>query len=189
MKTFARFAVLTFAITSYAAHVGMADEIAPTPAATTKPAGPADFRKMKELLPATLSGQPRTSAEGSRNSFGETAIAMAEASYGKDEGDAPKHGRITLVDYGNDSFASGAAVWLHAELDQESDTEYTKTIEVQGRRALLTYRKADRHGSLQTLAGGRMMVTLDFDGLADADFRKAVEELPLKKLDALVEGK
>lgn len=168
--------------------IARADDATSTtaPAATAQPA---DFRKLKAALPATLAGLPRGEATGQRNKLAEVTIANAEAPYGTDEGENAKHGKLTLLDYGNAEMAKGMALWLVAEIDQESDTEWTKTADLQGRRAMLTYHAKEKRGSVQTLAGGRIFVTLELNGVSEAEFRKAADELPLKQLDDVAAGK
>ena len=167
-----------------AASAGFAQDAPPA----TAPAkvNTVEFRKLKDALPATLAGLPKGDASGQRTKAGEMTMATAEAPYGTGEGDAPKTGKITLLDYGNDEFAKGMTASLAMEIDQESDKEYTRTTDVQGRRALITYNSAEKRGSCQTLAGGRVIVTLEMNGVSDDEFKKAIDELPLKAVDALV---
>ena len=184
---------LGLAAFSPTAHAQEAPAAQDAPAATTAPAAeamkPVDFRKLKELLPPKLIGLAKGDATGQRTKLGEATLVTVEATYGKDEGDAPKYAKLTLTDYGTAAFAKAVASWLVTEVDQESDHTYTKTADVQGRRALLTYDSAEKHGNAQTLAGGRTIVALDVYGVSDEEFKKALEELPLKPIDALVTAK
>ena len=166
-----------------------AQDATPATAPAAEKAKPVDFRKLKELLTPKLIGLPRGEANGQRTNLGEATLVTVEATYGKDEGENAKHGRLTLTDYGSDTFVKAMATWLITDIDQESDNTYTKTADVQGRKALLTYNSAEKHGNAQTLAGNRTLVTLDLYGVTDAEFKKALEELPLKPIDALVTAK
>lgn len=182
-------AVIATLSLSSAAIVRGDDAPATPPATAPAKPQPVEFRKLKAALPEKVASLERGEASGQRTKLGEVTLAQAEAPYGKDEGDNPKTAKITLMDYGDTELAKGAAGWVGADIDQESDNEYTKTTDVQGRRALVTYNSKDKTGSVHTLAGGRIIVVLDVSGLSDADFQKAIADVPLKALDALVTAK
>lgn len=145
-----------------------------------------DFRKLKEALPEALGDLKRTKTEGQKMKVGEQSISTAKGTYGDAEAENAPHGEMNLIDYGTTDLAAGFAGMLSVDIDNESDTEWTKTVKIDEHKALMTYNKENKHGSVQTAAGGRILVTLELNNVTEEQFKKSAETLPLKKLDELV---
>lgn len=146
-----------------------------------------DFRKLKELMPAELAGIKRTKVEGQKVSAAGFSISQAEGSYEKDadKDDAPKI-TVTMMDYGsNQEIAAATAAWANADLDQESDNGYTKTVKVAGHPGLETWDKENKTGNLQLYVSKRFIVTVNVEHMDPAQIQKAAKALPLDKLAAL----
>lgn len=166
------------------------------PAATEKPAeekkkvDPVDFRKLREAMPAKIAGLDRGKSSGQKSKFGELTISTAEAQYGNpnDTSDAPPSGQLTLIDYANEEMvmAMTGGIFGMTEIDQESDEGWTKTMQVQDRHALVQWQIEGKVGTVTTSAGKRILVSFELRNVDEAAFKAALEELPLKALDALV---
>jgi hypothetical protein len=154
-------------------------------ATPTAPAAEAvDFRKLKEFLPETVGGLKRADATGERTAMGEMKISQARGEYRQD--DKPDaSANVQIIDYGAmPGFADGAAAWAQIDIDQESDDEYTRTTKVGEFKALETYNKTDKTGSMQILVGGRFIITLDITGLEPATLKDTAAAMKLSELAA-----
>ncbi|MFT3788453.1 MAG: hypothetical protein QM770_20165 [Tepidisphaeraceae bacterium] len=188
MKTYPRIVCLAAAVACLSLGFVSTPAVRAEDAATSQPAkqDAIDFRKMKAVMPETLVGIKREKIEGQKNKIGDQSFSTANADYGTGDGDNAKTAKIMVIDYSSPDFAKSMAVWMATDIDQETDDSYTKTADIQGRKALITYNKANKTGSVQTLAGNRIMVQFETQNLTDEEFNKAFAELPLKALDELV---
>jgi hypothetical protein len=155
--------------------------------ATTQPAKePVDYKKLKELLPDTLVDLKRTDAKGQKIATGEFKISQAQGTYGPKEGDNPPTIDLQIVDYGAaPGVAEGMAVWAKLDIDQESDSGYEKTTKIGGYPALIQFQNDGKHGTLQIFVADQFLVTVESHNLADDQFKKIGDALPLDKLAAL----
>lgn len=145
-----------------------------------------DYKKLKELLPESLAEIKRSQSEGQKSRFGEQSVSTATGTYGASDADGAPNGTLTFIDYGSTDMAAGFAGMFAVDIDQESDDEWTKTVKLGDHKALLTYNRKDKRGSAQTVAGDRVVVSLELQNVTEDQFKKAADELPLKKLAELV---
>lgn len=148
-----------------------------------------DFRKLKELLPAELAGIKRSKAEGQKVSAGGFTVAMAEGTYEREakenEENLPRV-HVVIQDYGaNSEIAKAQAVWAEQDIDNESDSGYTKSTKINGVPALETYQNEGKTGTLQMLVGKRFVLNVQIDHLPADQLQKVGKALPLDKLAAL----
>ncbi len=143
-----------------------------------------DFRTLKEFLPEKVGDIARKDATGQRTTLGEFKISQATGEYRQDDKDA--NAEITLIDYGAaPGMAQGMAGWMNMDIDQESDNEYTKTIKIGDFKALETYNKKSKSGSLTLLAGDRVMVTIQINDMPAETLKATAEAMKLKEISAL----
>ena len=134
----------------------------------------ADHQKLQEALPEKLGSLERMSISGERVKQANFDMATADARYGKEEGESPKTIQVQVIDYGAmPELASGLAVWEKIDLDREGDDGFSKTEAVDGRKVMINYNNADRHGSIQQLVNGRLLVTIEANNF-NADEVKAL---------------
>jgi len=177
--------VVTIALASV--QTVLAQDATTKPAATTAPAGPIDFKKLKEMLPETLAGVKRTEATGERTAFGEMKFSQARATYAKDaeNADAPRL-ELQILDYGtNKQMIEGLAMWTKMEVDTESDGGYQKSTKVKEQPAMEQYQNESKTGTLQLFVGERFFVTITTMNVPLEQFKKVGEELKIKELAAL----
>lgn len=144
---------------------------------------PVDFRTLKGLMPESIAGLKRVSAEGSRTNVVGIASSKAEAAYEDGKG-----GRIVLeiTDVGTLSGVTAMAfAWVSVEIDKEGTSGYERTTTVNGRKAYERYDNATRTGELDVIVAGRFIVGAKATGVEMRVFKEAVAKLDLEKLEAL----
>jgi type II secretory pathway pseudopilin PulG len=112
-----------------------------------EPVEPIDFRKLKELLPATAAGLSRTEATGKKNGAMGFSFSQAEGKYG--EGDSSIE--IQILDTGGIGGMGmmGLAAWSIAEVDKETATGYEKTTKIDGNKAYEKYDNDQKDGEIE----------------------------------------
>jgi hypothetical protein len=190
--TFARtLLAVTLTIALASAHRAVAQDDKPV-VSTTKPstqssAGPIDYQKLKEALPAELAGMTRSELTGEKTGFGEIKFSTARATYVKDadKDDAPRID-LQLQDYGaNSPMLAGMTAWTQAAIEREGDDGFQKTTKIQDQPAMLMYANEGKTGTAQLLVGGRFMMTVTTVNMSAEQFKKIGDELKLKEVAAL----
>lgn len=162
-------------------------QIAVAQNATTQPAGPVDFRKLKEALPAELNGIKRTEANGEKTAMGEFKLSMARGTYVNDANadDSPRI-EVTITDYGaTKGMVEAFAAWSKMEIDRESDGGYEKTTKIGEYPAFETYQNEGKSGQLQVYVAGRFIVQVQTTNVPAEQLKKIGEEMKLEKLAEL----
>lgn len=166
-----------------------ADEPASQPAEQKpeqKAKEPVDFKKLKELLPDTIGGLKRSNAEGMKQGVSGMKFSKAEGSYSEEGKDGSAS--VTITDFGGmPGMIEGMAAWSGIDIDNESDTEIQKTLEVAGHKAYAEINKENKSGQISLVVGGRFVVEIRVDGGApDIEALKTqAEAMRLKELEAL----
>jgi hypothetical protein len=154
---------------------------------STKPAKePTDFRKLREWLPAELGGLKRADASGQRFGTGEDRISMATGNYNDENHE--KTINLVVTDFSAQDDPGSAAFWKDQEMDNETDTGYSKTSKIEGYPAFESFDSNGNSGSVMVLVEDRVMVTLYTSGLDKAAFEKVRDGMGLKKLGEVVKG-
>jgi hypothetical protein len=142
---------------------------------------PVAYAKLKAVLPETFVGLKRTNASGSKSSFGAMKLSQADGTYG--EGD--KTASISIIDYGAmPGMLDGLTAWSKMEIDNDSDTESTKTTKVGTYPAMETFRKEAKDADVTIAVGSRFLVTVKSTGAPLDDVRKELAKLDLKAVEA-----
>jgi hypothetical protein len=155
---------------------------------------PVDFRKLKELMPAEVSGLKRTKHEGQKLKIGDFTLSSAEARYEKarpegqesnDDENAPTV-EVSITDYANaEAVAAISAAWTQADIDREGDDGYEKTVKVSGQPAMEKYEKEGKAGDLEVYAGGRFLVSIKTRNLPPEKMQEVAKAIQLDKLAAM----
>lgn len=158
-----------------------------TPAEPKKKIEVVDFRKIKEVLPATFAGLKRKEAKGEKQAMGDFAMSTAEGSYsdGKEENEATASFRV--IDLGeNNPMAAGMAQFSQqTEIDRESDNGWQRSVKVKNAPGLMEWDKEGKHGNLQIYVGNRFIVQIDTNNVAEDAFKKIVDEIPVDAIAGL----
>jgi hypothetical protein len=141
-----------------------------------------DFRELRALLPAEISGLRRTNASGRKTGAFGVNVAEATGEYG--EGEGPRL-EVKITDLGAMGPAAGMANfgWMATEVDSEGDQGYERTTEFQGRKGLEEYRTIDKSGSAKVMVGGRFMVEVSGRNIEPAQLKTAVGSIDLGALE------
>ena len=150
-----------------------------------------DPKEIKALLPATLGGAKRTSAESQHMNQGGMDIATTRASYDPEpaEGDAAaKPGfNVEIMDLGNLSGAMsmGFTAWATTQFERETDSGYEKTTKYKGYPAVEKYENEGKSGELQVYVGKRFIVQVSAHDATIEQIRAAMDALDVEKIAAL----
>lgn len=144
----------------------------------------ADFRELKALLPAEVSGLKRKSASAEKNTVMGLAVAHAEAVYSAASGGSVE---IKITDLGGmgGMMALAETGWASAEVDKETESGYEKTTRIQGCKALEKFDNQGQRGEIQIMVASRFTVSVNGSGVDMAVLQDAVAKIDLKKLAAL----
>ena len=72
------------------------------------------------------------------------------------------------------------AYWSKMSFQQESSTEYTKTIDFMGGKAVENYNNQSKRASLTFAANDRLLVVLQGDNMKPDELKEAAQKLNLK---------
>jgi hypothetical protein len=148
-------------------------------------AGPlVDFRDLKALLPETIGGLKRTSAEGEKSSAMGFGVSKATGKY---KGDGDGRLRVELIDTAGVGGMAIAAFGLAGlEVDKETEHGYERTSTVGGRKLFEKYNSKSKRGEIKALVGNRFVVEIDGDDVPMETLKDALtSKLDLAKLEAL----
>lgn len=147
---------------------------------------PVDFRKLKELLPETLAGLPRTSSSGEKTGMMGMRISKAEAEYRSEDGQ--QRLKVTITDMGSVRGIGMLGLnWLMVEVDKESDTGYERTTEYRDHPA---YEKFQQNGDYQNgetnvFVAERFIVAVNGTGVDMDTIKDARDDLGIRQLEAM----
>ena len=136
---------------------------------------PLSMDQLKAMLPETLMGAKRTSFSAS------TAMGAGLADGEYELNDSTRL-RLNIYDCAG---SAGAGIYSMQYMSmfnfqQESDEEYTKTIEFNGGKAFEHCEKATNNCTLSYFSGGRFLVTLEGDHVGAAALKQAAGGLNIK---------
>jgi hypothetical protein len=133
------------------------------------------LEQLRALLPEELDGVKGKNYNASTQ-FG---YATATIDYRKNDSTDLK---VNLFDCAGEA-GSGfyyATYWGAMNYAQETDDEYTKTIDFMDGKAILKYRKDGSNSNLTYLVNKRLLVTLDGDHMTPDEIKAAAQKLNLK---------
>lgn len=144
------------------------------------PVDPVDFRKLKEMLPASAAGMERTEASGEKNGAMGFSLSQAEGKYEKDDASM----EVNIVDTGGVGGMAmmGMAAWAMAEVDKETSTGYEKTTRIDGNKAYEKYDNERKNGELNILVGDRFIVSVKGRNVSMDQMKDTLDDLDLDKL-------
>ena len=117
---------------------------------------PLDLGQLKALLPETLAGLKRTNY----NTSSTMGYAVAEGEYQKDD---TTNLKVMINDCAGEAGAGMYTLtyWGAMNFQQESEKEYTKTIDFKGAKAIENFKKEQKESSLTYVANERLLVVLN----------------------------
>jgi hypothetical protein len=132
--------------------------------------------ELKTMIPETLMGMKRTNF----NANSMMGFATADGNY-KNDGDE-KEVRITLIDCAGEA---GSGIYslnyiTRMNMQSESETGYTKTVDYNGGKAVETYEKNNDSYEWTYVANDRLLVTIHGEKTGLDALKQAAQSLPLK---------
>lgn len=147
------------------------------------PVTPIAHDALKSLLPKTVDGLKRTTAEGTSASFSGIASSSATATYGGSSGQTIT---LTVADLGNMSgIAAAANVGATLHIESNSDSGYEKNVDVDGRRVHETWTNDGKRSDLTQIVENRYAVSVDGSGVAMDTAVNALRRVDMVKFQAL----
>ncbi len=142
---------------------------------------PVDYKVLKKLLPKKFRGFSQVDVQGGRNSMFGIRLTHAEAEY---EGRKDAGITIKITDFGSVKGLVGRAMlaWMSAEIDNESDHGYERTIEYKGYKGFEKYDYEDKEGKLSLIVARRFLVDVEGENVSMKQIKKAMSGVNLKKL-------
>lgn len=136
---------------------------------------PLTLEELKALLPEELNGIKQSNY----NSSTMMGYAFASADYKKD---GQTNLQLAIYDCAGEAGSAwySVAYWSKMSFQQESSTEYTKTIDLMGGKAVENYNKESNRSQLTFSANGRLIVTLTGENMKPEELREAAKKLNLK---------
>lgn len=136
---------------------------------------PLRLEQLKALLPETLLGSRRTNC----NVSSAAGYGMAEGEYQKDDTSSLK---VTIYDCAGETGSAWYAMtyWGAVNFQQESEHEYTKTIDFKGGKAIENFKKEQKQSSLTYVANDRLLVVLNGANTLPSDLKEAAQSLDFK---------
>ncbi len=143
---------------------------------------PLDFHALKDLLPATLLGMPRSNASGQSGG----AMGMQGSSASADYGDgANAHITLEIADIGSMSGLAGLATRFDPNMEKETDTGYERTRKVDGQLVHEQYDRKSRNGEASVLIDNRISISAHGSGVDGGALASALKTVDLGKLTKL----
>lgn len=136
---------------------------------------PMTLEELKALLPEELNGVKQSNY----NSSTMMGYAFASADYKKDKQTSLK---LAIYDCAGEAGAGwyGIAYWSKTSFQQESSTEYTKSIDLMGKKAVENYNKENNRSELTFAANDRLLIVLTGENMKPEELREAVKKLNVK---------
>jgi len=136
---------------------------------------PLTLEELKALLPEEVNGIKQSNY----NSSTMMGYAFAGADYKKDENTSMK---IALYDCAGETGSAWYALnyWSKMNFQQESSTEYTKTIDFMGGKAVEQFNKESNHSTLTFSANDRLLIVLSGDNMKPEELKAAAEKMKFK---------
>lgn len=170
------------------AYKEMGDALAQIAADSNVTVEPVDFRSLRDLLPTTLAGLPRTEATGEKTGAMGMTISKTEAEYRGEDGPSLD---VTITDMGalRGMGMIGMAAWTMAQVDKETSDGFERTTKYDGHPAYEKFSgtESSRNGNIQVVVASRFLIEVDGSNMDFKGIKSAMESLPIKKLEGMKE--
>ena len=141
-----------------------------------------DFKTLEGLLPASLPGMKRTSAQGENQSAVGVKASSAKADYAADNGAAV---HIEIADISGVSGLMDLAGGLIQNTTSESDSGFEKDVAIGGRTVHEKYDARNKHGDLSIILVKRFSVDISGNGLDMPALEQSLGQVDLARLEAM----
>ena len=133
---------------------------------------PLSLEQLKALLPEELNGIKRTNY----NTHSTMGYSVAEGEYRKDDNTELK---VMIYDCAGEAGAGWYSLtyWGAMNFQQDSEKEYTKTIDFKGVKAIENFKKDANESSLTYVSNERLLVVLNGRNMNPSALKEAAENL------------
>lgn len=140
------------------------------------------FKTLEELLPASLPGMKRTSAQGETQSAMGVKASSAKADYAGNDG-AGMH--IEIADISGVSGLMDLAGGLIQNTTSESDSGFERDVSIGGRTAHEKYDARNKQGELSIILVKRFSVNISGNGVDMPSLEQSLGQVDLARLEAM----
>ena len=145
-------------------------------------AAPVDFKNLSDLLPTSLQGMKRTTAQGSAQGALGVKTTSATADYVSSNG-ATVH--LEIADLTGVSGLMDLANTLVQNTTSQSDTGYEKDVTLNGRSAHEKYDAPNKKGDISMQVAKRFTVDVTGQGVEMAALEQAYSQIDLSRLESM----
>jgi hypothetical protein len=143
---------------------------------------PADFRKLKEMLPETLAGMKRVDATGQSGEAMGIKGSGATARYTDGAGASLN---VDIADMGSLAGLAGLASRFDPSMEKETETGYERTSKVNGQIVHERYDRRAKSGEISIILAERFNVAVRGNGVEPATLQGAIKQIDMAGLVAL----
>jgi uncharacterized lipoprotein YehR (DUF1307 family) len=135
---------------------------------------PLTLDQLKALLPAELNGIKRTDYQANST----MGYAMVNGEYRKDDNTELK---VMIYDCAGEAGAGmyGLTYMGMMNFQQESEKEYTKSIEFKGGKAIEKYNKENKQSSLTYVSNNRLLIVMEGRNMEPSELKSAADNLAI----------
>lgn len=141
-----------------------------------------DFKTLEGMLPASLPGMKRTSAEGENQGAVGVKTSSAKADYSDNNG-AGVH--IEIADISGVSGLMDLAGSLVQNTTSESDSGFEKDVVIGGRTVHEKYDARNKHGDLSIVLAKRFSVDISGNGVDMGSLEQSLSRIDLARLESM----
>jgi hypothetical protein len=141
-----------------------------------------DFKTLEGVLPASLPGMKRTSAEGENQGAVGVKTSSAKADYADNNG-AGVH--VEIADISGVSGLMDLAGGLVQNTTSESDSGFEKDVAIGGRTVHEKYDARTKHGDLSVILVKRFSVDISGKGVDMGSLEQTLRQIDLARLESM----
>jgi hypothetical protein len=141
-----------------------------------------DFKTLERVLPASLPGMKRTSAEGENQGAVGVKTSSAKADYADNNG-AGVH--VEIADISGVSGLMDLAGGLVQNATSESDSGFEKDVAIGGRTVHEKYDARNKHGDLSVVLVKRFSVDISGNGVDMGSLEQTLRQIDLARLESM----
>jgi hypothetical protein len=141
-----------------------------------------DFKTLEGVLPASLPGMKRTSAQGENQGAVGVHTSSAKADYADNNGAAV---HIEIADISGVSGLMDLAGGLIQNTTSESDSGYEKDVALGGRTVHEKYDARNKSGDLSVILAKRFSVDVSGNGVAMNSLEQSLGQIDLARLESM----
>jgi len=141
-----------------------------------------DFKTLEDVLPASLPGMKRTSAEGENQGAVGVKTSSAKADYADDNGVGV---HVEIADISGVSGLMDLAGSLVQNTTSASDSGFEKDVAIGGRTVHEKYDARTKHGDLSVILVKRFSVDISGNGVDMGSLEQTLRQIDLARLESM----